>query len=454
MAETETTVVPHKERRLAALRGALREGSWRGAARMIAAMHPAEIALLIESLPPAQREVVWNFVEPEIEADVLVELSDSVRQSFIEGMDADELLAAAENMELDDLADLVGDLPEAVGAQLVKSMDTQDRERMNTLLLYESDTAGGLMNTDTVSVRADVTVEVVLRYLRMRGELPDKTDRLIVVDRNDRYLGTVALTRLLTEDPEKPVGDILDPEAPRIAPETQASEVARLFQDRDLVSAAVVDAYGKLLGRITVDDVVDVIREEAAHEVMSAAGLGDEEDVFAGIFPSTRRRLVWLGINLVTAFLAAAVVNRFEGTIEKVAALAALMPIVASMGGIAGTQTVTLIIRGIALGQVEWVNARWLLWKEIAVGGLNGLLWAVIVGSVTIVWFGTWKIALIIAAATLINLLCAATVGVIVPLLLKRLRIDPALSAGVILTTFTDCIGFATLLGLGTLFLT
>ena len=207
--------------------------------------------------------------------------------------------------------------------------------------------------------------------------------------------------------------------------------------------------HGKLLGRITVDDVVDVIREEAAHEVMSAAGLGDEEDVFAGIIPSTRRRLVWLGINLVTAFMAAAVVSRFEGTIEKVAALAALMPIVASMGGIAGTQTVTLIIRGIALGQIEWVNARWLLWKEIAVGGLNGLIWAVVVGAVTIVWYGTWKIAAIIAAATLINLLAAAAVGVIVPLMLRRMRIDPALSAGVILTTFTDCIGFATLLGLG-----
>jgi magnesium transporter len=333
-------------------------------------------------------------------------------------------------------------------------MDAQDRERMNTLLLYEADTAGGLMNTDTVSVRADVTVEVVLRYLRMRGELPDKTDRLFVVDRNDLYLGTVALTRLLTEDPEKPVGDILDPEAPRIAPETNANEVARLFQDRDLVSAAVVDGNGRLLGRITIDDVVDVIREEAAHEVMSSAGLRDEEDVFAGVFPSTRRRLLWLGINLVTAFLAAAVVSRFEGTIEKVAALAALMPIVASMGGIAGTQTVTLIIRGIALGQVEWVNARWLLWKEIAVGGLNGLIWALIVGCVTMVWYGTWKISLIIAAATLTNLLCAATVGVVVPLGLKRMRIDPALSAGVILTTFTDCIGFATLLGLGTLFLT
>src|SRR6186713_1851028 len=450
----EATRTPTKERRLAALRGALREGSWRGAARMVAAMHPAEIANLIESLPPAQREVVWNFVEPEIEGDVLVELSDDVRQSFIEGMDAEELLAAAENMELDDLADLVGDLPEAVSLQLVKSMDQQDRERLKTVLAFEHDSAGGFMNTDTVSVRADVTVEVVLRYLRMRGELPDKTDRLFVVDRDDRYLGTVALTRLLTEDPEKLVGDLIDPEAPRFSPDTFANEVSRLFQDRDLVSAAVVDHSGKLLGRITVDDVVDVIREEAAHEVMAASGLRDEEDVFAGVLPSTRRRLVWLGINLVTAFLAAAVVSRFVGTIEKVAALAALMPIVASMGGIAGTQTVTLIIRGIALGQVEWVSARWLLWKEIAVGGLNGLIWAVIVGSVTVVWYGAWKISLIIAAATLVNLLCAATVGVIVPLGLKRMRIDPALSAGVILTTFTDCIGFATLLGLGTLFLT
>ncbi len=450
----ETTRIPTKERRLAALRGALREGSWRGAARMIGAMHPAEIASLIEALPAAQREVVWNFVEPEIEGDVLVELNDSVRQSLIDGMDADELLAAAENMELDDLADLVGDLPDTVALRLVHSMDQQDRERLKTVLSHEPDTAGGLMNTDTVSVRGDVTVEVVLRYLRMRGELPDKTDRLIVVNRNDQYLGTVALTRLLTEGPESPVGNLLDPEAPRIAPETPAHDVARLFQERDLVSAAVVDAEGKLLGRITVDDVVDVIREEAAHEVLSAAGLGDEEDVFAGVFPSTRRRLLWLGINLVTAFLAAAVVSRFEGTIEKVAALAALMPIVASMGGIAGTQTVTLIIRGIALGQVEWVNARWLLWKEIAVGGLNGIIWAVIVGAVTIAWYGTWKIAAIIAAATLINLLCAAAVGVVVPLALKRMRIDPALSAGVILTTFTDCVGFATLLGLGALFLT
>jgi magnesium transporter len=309
------------------------------------------------------------------------------------------------------------------------------------------------MNTDTISLRPDASVEVVLRYLRMRGELPDRTDSLFIVDARNHYLGAAPLTRLLTADPESVVGDSLDADAPRITPETPAHEVTQLFRNRDLVSAAVVDAQGQLLGRITVDDVVDVISEEAAHSVMSMAGLNDEEDVFAGVLLSTRRRLLWLGINLVTAFLAATVVRQFEGTIEKVAALATLMPIVASMGGIAGTQTVTLIIRGLALGQVQWANARWLLFKEIAVGATNGLIWAVVVGAVTISWFGTWKIAAIIAAAMLVNLLAAGIVGVAVPLALRRLRIDPALAAGVVLTTFTDCIGFATLLGLGTLFL-
>ena len=421
---------------------------------MVNSLHPAEIALLLESLPPAQREIVWEFVDPELEGEVLVETNDNVRQALIDGMEAEELVAAAEGMEVDDLADLVGDLPETVTRQLLRSMDQQDRERLRTVMAFPEDTAGGLMNTDTVSVRPDVTIEVVLRYLRMRGELPEKTDRLFVVDRNDRYLGTIAITRLLTDDPDQAVGASLDSEAPRIEPEMAEHDVARLFQDLDLVSAAVVNAEGKLLGRITVDDVVDVIREEAEHSVLSMAGLQDEEDLFAGIIPSTRRRLLWLGINLITAFMAAAVVKSFEGTIEKVAALAALMPIVASMGGIAGTQTVTLIIRGLALGQVQWANARWLLFKEIAVGGLNGIIWAIVVGAVTIVWFDTWKIAAIIAAAMLTNLLAAAAVGVIVPLTLRRMKIDPALSAGVILTTFTDCIGFATLLGLGALFLT
>ncbi len=442
-----------KDGRLSALRDALDSGTLRQAHRMVNSLHPAEIALLLESLPPAQREVVWEFVDPELEGSVLVELNDGVRQALIEGMEAEELVAAAEGMEVDDLADLVGDLPETVTLQLLRSMDQQDRECLRTVLAWPEDSAGGLMNTDTVSVRADVTLEVVLRYLRMRGELPPRTDSLFVVDRTDRYLGTITLTQLITGDPELTVGETLDTEAPRIEPQLPAQEVAQLFQDRDLVSAAVVGVEGKLLGRITIDDVVDVIREEAEHSVFSMAGLRDEEDLFAGIVPSTQRRLLWLGINLITAFMAAAVVRSFEGTIEKVAALAALMPIVASMGGIAGTQTVTLIIRGLALGQVQWSNARWLLFKEIAVGGLNGAIWAAVVGVVTVFWFDTWQIAAIIAAAMLINLLAAAAVGVLVPLALRRLNIDPALSAGVILTTFTDCIGFATLLGLATLFL-
>ena len=448
------TVVSRKEARLAALREALDAGTLRPAQRMVSAMHPAEIALLLESVPSRQREVVWSMVDPDLEGDVLVELNESVRQELIEEMETEELVAAAEGLELDDLADLVGDLPETVTMQVLRSMDQRDRERLRKVLSWPEDSAGGLMNTDTVSVRPDVTLEVVLRYLRMRGELPPRTDSLFVVDRDDRYLGTIALTRIITGDPEDIVGESLDTEAARIEPELAAHDVAQLFQDRDLVSAAVVSAEGHLLGRITVDDVVDVIREEAEHSVRSMAGLQDEEDLFAGIIPSTRRRLLWLGINLVTAFMAAAVVKTFEGTIEKVAALAALMPIVASMGGIAGTQTVTLIIRGLALGQVQWSNARWLLFKEIAVGGLNGLLWAIVVGAVTVLWFDTWQIALIIAAAMLVNLLAAAAVGVIVPMALRRLDIDPALSAGVILTTFTDCIGFATLLGLGALFLT
>jgi magnesium transporter len=445
---------PEKEGRLTALRAALGQGTLRSAHRMVNALHPAEIALLIESLPPAQRELVWDMVEPELEGDVLVELNENIRAQLMEGMEDEELLAVAEGMEVDDLAHLVADLPETVTLQLLRSLDQQDRERLSTVLSFPEDSAGGLMNTDTFSLRPDVTVEVVVRYLRMRGEMPEKTDRLFVVDRQDKYLGTVPLTRLLTSDQDLTVGELLESEAPRIDPETPAHDVAQLFQDRDLISAAVVSKDGRLLGRITIDDVVDVIRDEAEQTVLSMAGLGDEEDAFAGVIRSTRRRLLWLGINLMTAILGGLVVRRFEGTIEKVAALAALMPIVASMGGVAGTQTVTLIIRGLALGQIQWSNARWLLFKEIGVGGLNGLIWAFAIGCIVTFWFGTWKIAVIISAAMFINLLAAASVGVLIPLTLRRLNIDPALSAGVVLTMFTDCIGFATLLGLGTLFLT
>jgi magnesium transporter len=288
----------------------------------------------------------------------------------------------------------------------------------------------------------------------MRAELPDRTDRLFVVNRHDQYLGGLDITRLLTEDPEKTVGEVMDSTVEGIAPETAAREVAKLFEDRDLVSAAVVSSDGRLLGRITIDDVVDVIREEADHSVLSMAGLDEDEDMFAGVLRSARRRAVWLTINLATAFLAANVVGLFEATIEKVVALAVLMPIVASMGGIAGSQTLVLIIRGLALGQVEHTNARWLLIRELLVGMLNGLMLATLVGLAAGLWFKDLKLGLIICAALILNMMAAAVAGVTVPLALKRMGVDPALAGGVVLTTFTDCIGFASLLGLGTLFLT
>jgi magnesium transporter len=443
-----------KTSRLAALREALEQGAMRHADRLVNSLHPAEIASLIESLPPARREIVWEFVAPELEGDVLIELNEEVRSELMSGMDAEELIAATEGLEVDDLADLIGDLPETVTQQVLRSMDAQDRDRLAAVLAYEEDSAGGIMNLDTVSVRPDVTIEVVLRYLRMRGELPVRTDRLFVVNRYDQYLGALDITRLLTDEPERTVGESLDATVAGISPDAPASEVAKLFEDRDLISAAVVSEDGKLLGRITIDDVVDVIREEADHSVMSMAGLGEDKDMFAGIIPSARRRALWLSVNLATAVLAANVVGLFEATIEKVVALAILMPIVASMGGIAGSQTLVLIIRGLALGQVEQANARWLLLREVGVALLNGTALASIVGVAAGLYFGQWQIGLIIFAALVINLLAASLAGVGVPLALKRFGIDPALAGGVILTTVTDTVGFASLLGLGTLFLT
>ena len=444
---------PVRMSRLATLKRALDQGTARQVQRLVNSLQPAEIASLLESLPGAQRELVWDLVDPELEGDVLVELNEEVRADLIREMDTEELVAAAEGLEVDDLADLLADLPEAVNQRVLRSMDSQDRERLSAVLAYDADTAGGLMNLDTVSVRPDVSLETVLRYLRMRGELPEKTDALFVVNRHDRYLGTLSLPRLLTEDPERTVGEVMDTAAQAIEPETPANQVASLFQDHDLLSAPVVSPGGRLLGRITVDDVVDVIRDEADHSVMSMAGLDEEADMFADVVPSARRRGVWLGINLATAFLAAWVVGLFEGTIQSIVALAVLMPIVASMGGVAATQTLTLIVRGLALGQIERANARWLMAKEIAVALLNGLAWATVVAIVAMLWYRDWRIAGVIFAAMVINLLAAALAGVVVPLALKRFGVDPAVAGGVVVTTVTDVVGFASLLGLGTLVL-
>jgi magnesium transporter len=443
-----------KEFRLQALRTALESGTMRGIHRMINALHPAEIASLLESLPPARREVVWELVDPEDEGEVLVELNDEVRANLISGMDADELVAAMEGMQLDDLADIMGDLPEAVNRQVLRSLEQQDRERLRAVLAYPEDTAGGLMNTDTVTVRPDVVLEVVMRYLRARGGLPERTDQLFVVGRNDEYLGSLAIGRLLTHDPQRTVAELMDTSVEAINANLPEAEVASIFEDRDLLSAAVVDDRGALVGRITIDDVVDVIRDQADHSMMRMAGLDEDEDMFAPVFKSARRRAVWLGVNLATAFLAAWVVGLFQATLEEVVVLAVLMPIVASMGGIAGSQTLTLVIRGMALGQVARSNARWLIFKEIAVGLLNGFAWALVVALAVLLWFRTWEVGAIIAAALVINLLFAAIAGVGIPLLLKRLRIDPALAGTVILTTVTDVIGFMAFLGLGAFFLT
>ena len=433
---------------------ALQAGTVRQVQRLVRALHPAEVAHLLEALPPAKRRIVFDLVDDDDQGEVLVELSDDVRSGLVEGMDTNELVAATEGMDLDDLADFVADLPEAVTNQVLRSLSQRDRERLSAVLSYPEDSAGGLMNPDTISVRPDVTLEVVIRYLRILGEMPDKTDAIFVVDRNDRYLGSLFVSRLLTRDPESSVVDVMDATFQPIPATMADSEVAKEFQDRDLVSAPVVDEQGKLLGQITVDDVVDVIQEQADEDIRRMAGLPEEDDMFAPVFTSARRRAVWLGINLATAFLASSVVGIFQPTLNKVVVLAVLMPIVASMGGIAGSQVVTLMVRGLALGRVQDSNARWLLAKEVGVAMLNGAVWAVVVALGTMTFFADWHVGAIIGAALMINLLVAALAGFAVPLALTKLRIDPALAGTVVLTTVTDCVGFAAFLGLGTIFLT
>jgi len=437
--------------RLQALTDALQTGTLSKVRRMMNALHSAEVAHLIESLPPTQREFVWELVEPESRGEVLVHVGDEVRAGLIEAMETHELLAAAGTLDTDDLADLIQDLPGAVIGEVLRAMDKADRDRLEQVLFYDEDTAGGLMNVDTVTVRADVTLDVVFRYLRRRGEMPEATDSLIVVNRDELYRGELALTTLLTAEPDLTVAEVMNTSREPIPATMPATEVAKRFQDRDLISAAVVNDDGRLLGRITVDDVVDVIRDQADHSVMSMAGLNEEDDIFAPVMASARRRAFWLGTNLLTAFLASWVIGQFQDTLEKVVALAVLMPIVASMGGIAGSQTLTLVIRGLALGQVGKTNTRWLMSKELMVGMINGLTWAAVVALVAVFWFGDWEIGGIIAVALVLNLLAAALSGVAIPIIMKRVGIDPALAGSVVLTTVTDVIGFLAFLGLATL---
>ncbi len=435
---------------LDSLHDALERGSQTEINTLLNELHPSELADILESLPQKQRDNLWQNLEQD---KILPYLNDAVRVELMQDMPAAQVATAAEGMDTDDAVDLLQDLSDEMVEEVLLKMERQHYQRLRQVLFYPEDSAGGLMNTDFLVVRTDMTLIMVLSYLRHFNELPEKTDVLMVVDSKNHYHGVLSITDLLTQSPNLTVQKVMCSDIEAIPATMSAHEVALLFEQRDLVSAPVLDKDGILVGRITIDDVVDVMRAEADHNLMGAAGLDEEDDMFAPILKTSRDRALWLGINLATAFLAAYVIGLFAATLEQIVALAVLMPIVASMGGIAGSQTLTIMIRGMALGQITDNNTPYLLRKELAVSFLNGLTWAMVVAIIAILWFGSLKLGLIIGSALIINLFCAALAGVLIPLLLRRLSIDPALAGGVILTTVTDVIGFAAFLGLATVFL-
>ncbi|MFZ5722306.1 MAG: magnesium transporter [Pseudomonadota bacterium] len=437
-----------------ALNRALERGTMTQVRRLLNAMPAAEIAHLLESSPPRERTLLWKLVDPEIDGDVLAELNEDIAGEFIARMDVAKAVEVLEDIDPDDLADLLDELPAHVTREVLARLDAQDRARIEQTQNYPDNTAGGIMNTDSITVRPDITLDVVLRYLRVHGELPKAMDSLFVVNRLDEFVGVLPLSRVLVSDPEMTVREAMSTDVEPIRVDMPIRDVANLFERRDFISAPVVDSANQLVGRVTIDDVVDVIRGDADHSLMAMSGLNEFEDTFAPVLPTARRRAIWLGVNLVTAFIASAVVGLFADTIEQVVALAVLMPVVASMGGIAGSQTLTLVIRAMALGQVGESNTRYLINKELGVGFLNGLLWCVVVGVVAMLWFGDNKLGLVIGAALVINLVAAALAGASLPLILKRMKIDPALAGSVILTTITDVVGFFSFLGLAAVFYT
>ena len=415
-------------------------------------LHSSEIADILESLPQNLRDKLWKQKTFKQEK-ILPHLSDGVRGELMQDMPPAKVAAAVIDMETDDAVDVLQDLPDEQVEKVLQAMDLQNYRRLLQVLFYPENSAGGLMNTDVLTVRTKMTLKMVLRYLRRLSKLPEKTDVLMVVDCNNCYRGVLLITDLLTNPSQLTVEEVLSTDIEAIPAHLEEKEVALLFEQRDLLSAPVVDKQGILVGRITIDDVVDVIRAQADHNLMGSAGLDEEEDMFAPVLTTARDRALWLGINLATAFLAAYVIGLFEATLETIVALAVLMPIVASMGGIAGSQTLTIVIRGMAVGQITDTNTPFLLRKELAVSLLNGIIWAFIVAIIAILWFDNIKLGLVIGSALIINLFCAALAGVLVPLLLCRLSIDPALAGGVVLTTVTDIIGFGAFLGLATIFL-
>ena len=417
------------------------------------ALHPADVADILEALPLADRLNVWELVKVERDGDILLEVSDAVRQTLIADMDSEELLAAAEQLDTDELADLAPDLPKDVLQELMESLDSQRRVRLQSALSYPEETVGALMDFDIVTIREDITLEVALRYLRRLGSLPDHTDKLFVVDRHDVLRGVLPLKRMVVNDLDAGVDAVMAADAVIFHPEDTADDAAKAFERYDLVTAPVVDKNNKLVGRITVDEVMDYIREESDSDMLSMAGLREEEDFFSSIWKSVQNRWAWLAINLVTALVASRVIGLFEGSIEKIVALAALMPIVAGVGGNSGNQTTTMIVRGLALGQISSSNMQSLIKKELGVALLNGLVWGGVLGLIAFALYSNYKLGLVMMSAMTLNLLLAAVMGVMIPFVMTKFGRDPAVGSSVLITAMTDSGGFFIFLGLATIFL-
>jgi len=421
--------------------------------KLLDKLHPADVAYVLEALPLEQRLIVWDLVRAERDGEILLEVSDAVRETLIAHMDEKELVAATGQLDTDEIADLAPDLPREVILDVFKSLPVEEREQLRAAMSYPEDSVGALMDFDVISVRDDVTVEVVLRYLRRFEEMPDHTDQLFVVDREEHLEGLLPLHRLLVADPETMVGTVMVREYVEFHSEEKAQDAAQAFERYDLVSAPVVDDNGKLIGRVTVNAVVDFIREETDSEMLSAGGLREDEDLFASVWKSVKNRWAWLAINLVTAFIASRVIGVFEASIAKIVALAALMPIIAGIGGNSGNQTITMIVRALALGQITATNARKLFAKEIGVSALNGVIWGSVVGLFAFLIYHSWQLGVVMTSAMVLNLLLAAVMGVTVPLVMQRLGRDPAVGSSVMITAITDSGGFFIFLGLATVFL-
>ena len=420
----------------------------------LSSLSPYEIARLLEAMEPRNREILWRMVDQEDEGEVLKELVEDIRQNFINEMDTNQIIAATQDLELDDLADILTDLPDQITDEVIRALDRQDQIRLESVISYGEDTAGGLTNPNILSIRRGLNIKGLIRYLRSLEKLPENTNYIYVINRSNEYIGSVKLVDLFTEDADTSIEEIMDSEITPISASSSADQVITTFQNLDLISLPVVDKKNRLLGEITVDDVVDAIQDQANSEIFNMAGLDDEDDIFAPVLISSKRRAVWLGANLFTAFVVASAVSLFQSTIDQIVILAVLMPIVASMGGVAGNQTLILVIRGIAMSKIQRSNALRLLSKEIMVSLVNGFFWAIIVSFFAVLIFQTsWEIGIIVGASMLLNIFASAIAGVTIPFVLKRVGIDPALASGVMMTTLTDVLGFVTFLGLATLFL-